>query len=241
MQSGLLIRIGIDSASGHWNAPCTKDGRFCYVPIPEGESSGRGTAFDRDYSEFRAHAEAFGVQWPSHLAGTCHLDPDFAHLTYGDANNRGKRIREILGPGDFIVFWAGLKSVESSQIICSIIGFYLVSFIANATEIGCLDWHRNAHTRRLLSPDREDVVVFAKPESSGRLRRHIPIGGHRDRAQRIRPELLSLWGQFQKKDGELLRDGYIQLSGAPPIFRRPGKFLDWFKSQRPELVHANNI
>jgi len=46
---------------------------------------------------------------------------------------------------------------------------------------------------------------------------------------------------LRKKDGSDWGDGYIQLSGAPPIFRDADRFLRWFWARKPKLVHANNI
>ncbi len=241
MASGILLRVGIDSKDGKWNAPCCKDGRFCYVPVTDDEPSDRGAAFDHYYSEFQPFVLNIGAKWPPHLTGTCHLDPDFNHLTYGDGNRgRGRRIREFLSAGDFIVFWAGLRSIETDEIVCSIIGFYTIAYVMNASDIGALDAHRNAHTRYVQSDDWSHVVVFAKPEKSGRLWKHIPIGRFRDGAQRVDRELLSAWGDLQKADGGDWGDGYITLSGQPPIFRNPDKFLKWFWSRKPKLVHANN-
>ena len=238
MKKGILLRVGIDSKTGKWNAPCSSDGSFCYVPIP-GDGSDRGLCFDRFYSEFRPFAERFGVVWPSHLSGACHLDPDFSHLTYGDQGNRGQRIRKLLCPGDFIVFWAGLHSIDTQEKVCSIIGFYTVSFMVNAPEVGPMDWHRSAHTRYTAGDD--DIIVFAKPEESGRLRKHLPIGKRRDRSQRVDSDLLKKWGDLCKQDGGDWDEGWIQMSGAPPIFRKPEKFLAWFRARRPQFVHANNI
>jgi hypothetical protein len=85
------------------------------------------------------------------------------------------------------------------------------------------------------------VVVFADPGDSGRLRRHIPIGRHRERAQRVDPVTLAAWGGLRRKSGEMHKDGYIQLGGNPLIFAEPERFLKWFWRQKPELVHANNV
>lgn len=244
MASGILLRVGVDSSAGGggWNAPCRKDGRFCYVPIPDGGTSTRGPAYDRDYAEFVPFVRHLGVEWPARLAGTCHLDPDFAHLTYGDgASGRGRRIRDTLSAGDFIAFWAGLRSVESGDLVCAIIGFYTVACVVNAAEVGPLDAHRNAHTRYAVLPGRGDVVVFASPARSGRLRTYIPIGRHRDRAQRVERDLLGTWGGLENGGGGDWPDGYIQLSGSPPIFRDPDRFLGWFWGLDPRLVHANNV
>lgn len=243
MPNGLFYRVAVDSASGGWNAPCRKDGSFCYVPIRENTQSGRGTMFDHGYDEFAPFVTALGDTWPSHLSGLCHLDPDFTHLTYGDAGSRAQRLRDFITPGSFIVFWAGLRWLDGPQAgstVCSIIGFYRVSHVLRASDAGILDAHRNAHTRHTVTPDNQ-IVVYADPRESGRLRRHIPIGEHRDRAQRVFPETLAAWGDLRRKNGELLKDGYIQLSGNPPIFNDPNRFLKWFYRQKPEFVHANNV
>jgi hypothetical protein len=238
--AGILLRVGVDNAAGQWNAPCHEDGRFCYVPIPGGTSD-RGAIFNHDYDEFVPWVAHLGVEWPSHLSGTCHLDPDFNHLTYGDGNNRGQRIRDCLGAGDFIAFWAGLRTIQTEDIICSLIGFFTISSVVNATDLGPLDSHRNAHTRHSVRTDSGDVVVFANPARSGRLRRHIPIGQFRDRAQRVDSDLLQTWGGLENGGGGDWPDGYIQRSGAPPIFRDPDRFLRWFWARKPKLVHANNV
>jgi hypothetical protein len=87
----------------------------------------------------------------------------------------------------------------------------------------------------------EHVSDIADPTDSGRLKKHIPIGEHRVDAQRVRQEYLDAWGDLQRRNGELLKDGYIQLSGNPPIFNEPERFEQWFYRKRPEFVHANNI
>jgi hypothetical protein len=241
MPSGILLRVGIDLTAGKWNAPCRKDRRFVYVPVPGGLSD-RSSAFDHHYSEFEPFAAHLGAQWPSHLNGTCHLDPDFAHLTYGDGGGgRGTRIRNFLSAGDFIVFWAGLRNVDTGTIDCAIIGYFTISCVMNASDIGPLDAHRNAHTRYVQAAKWREVVVFANPQNSGRLRKCIPIGGFRDKAQRVDRKLLATWGGLEKGDGSDWPDGYITRSGQPPIFRAPRRFLKWFKAQKPKLVHANNV
>jgi hypothetical protein len=243
MSNGLLLRVGIDSASGGWNAPCRADGSFCYIPIADGEPGGRGAQFDHTYDEFSPFVSDIGGVWPGRLRGVCHLDPDFANLTYGDAGSRARRIREFVTPGSFIVFWAALRWLDGprqGELVCSIIGFYQVARVVMAADVDDLDVHRNAHTRRAVF-GKDHIVVFADPRDSGRLRRHIPIGCHRERAQRVDPDTLAAWGGLCRKSGEAHKDGYIQLSGNPPIFAKPERFLKWFRRQRLEFVHANNI
>jgi hypothetical protein len=43
---GVLVRIGIDSTCGGWNAPLDpRTGRFAYVPIPEGDDACRTVSY----------------------------------------------------------------------------------------------------------------------------------------------------------------------------------------------------
>ncbi len=243
MPNGLLYRVAVDSQAGGWNAPCRTDGSFCYVPIPEQAPGGRGAVFDHGYDEFSPFVTALGGSWPLNLSGPCHLDPDFANLTYGDRGNRAQRLRDFMVPGSFLVFWAGLRWLDGKHagaIVCSIIGFFRVSHVLGASDVGVLDAHRNAHTRRANAHSKE-TVAFADPRESGRLRCHLPIGAYRAGAQRVDEDLLGEWGNLRRKSGELLKDGYIQQSGSPPIFNDPDRFLRWFRGQNPEFVHANNI
>jgi Nucleotide modification associated domain 3 len=245
--NGLLIRVGVDSSkeNGAWNVPCSTSGRFCYVPIPADKHSSRGTAFDHTYDEFAPFVRAMGVEWPARLSGLCHLDPDFVHLTYGDGTKRANRIREYLHAGSFVAFWAGMRCIETQKRVCSLVGFFEVAYVTNSYSIGPTDSHRNAHSR--LSDGREDVVIFARPERSGRLKTHIPIGeanlapGWARAQQCIFPDLLAEWGQLQNDDGSYVKNGYIQRSANPPIFVDPTAFLAWFNRRKPVLIHANNV
>src|SRR5207237_9910015 len=96
---GLLVRVGIDQAFGAWNAPVDPEtGEFAYVPIPDGPQR-RG--METRYSDVAPALRAFpNHALPSALGNQAtHLDPDFAHLTYGD--NRARRGKSLgtLGPG----------------------------------------------------------------------------------------------------------------------------------------------
>ena len=97
------------------------------------------------------------------------------------------------------------------------------------------EWHRNAHTRRELAADADDVVVVAQVHLSGRLSRCLPIGDYRDRAYRVRKELLDEWGDISANNG------YLQRSAVFPRLLDPEKFLAWFKRQSVELVRRNNV
>jgi hypothetical protein len=161
-----------------------------------------------------------------------HLDPDFRHLTYGDRHPRDIPVSK-LQPGDFIVFYAGMRSVrpEDRALVYAIVGFYRVREVVKAGTVPEKQWHENAHTRRDGSQD--DLVVRAKPGRSGRLERCIPIGEYRSSAYRVREDLLEAWG------GISARDGYLQRSGRLPGFLEPERFMRWFRRQHPIFLREN--
>jgi len=74
--------------------------------------------------------------------------------------------------------------------------------------------------------------VRAKPDISGQLDRCVPIGEWRNRAYRVRQEILDAWG------GLSVKDGYIQRSAVPPSFNRPSQFLDWLQIQDINLIRG---
>jgi len=76
--------------------------------------------------------------------------------------------------------------------------------------------------------------VRARAGVSGRLSRCLPIGTYRDRAYRVRPDLLRAWG------GLSVRDGYLQRSARLPEFLDAERFHSWFTNQRVPLITANN-
>jgi hypothetical protein len=231
---GLLVRVGIDSTDGSWNAPMrAASGEFAYITITEGRPFRDG--MDRYYDEFAPVAACFGKQLPQSLLGTpTHLDPDFDQLTYGDQGQRGKRIKELLRTGDLLAFFAALCPVDapSRPLIYALIGLYVIEEILPAVSVPKARWSENAHTRRV--PGDGEIVVRARPGLSGRLQRCIPIGELRGGVYRVRNDLLDAWGGLD------IKGGYIHRSARLPAFNDAEKFYCWFRAQRPELVAANN-
>jgi len=239
MNKGLLIRVAIDSTSGGWNGPCDDSGSFCYVPM--GSSDDLTERYDRAYHPYHRSVSAFLpnsahplARWPRQLPRWGHFDPDFEHLSYGDAGQRATRIRTQLAEGGFIVFYAGLRSIYSGELCYSIIGFYAVDGVLAGPSVCRADWHRNAHTRGGGCTDENTIVVFARPGESGRLRHHIPIGSYRRGAYRVQRDILREWGGLD------VSDGYIQRSVFLPAFTDGASFLRWFRLQRPEFLSLNN-
>ena len=230
---GLLVRVAADQSQGggHWNGPVdSSSGHFVYVPIPERLPV--RPRLNRPYKGVGPALTLFGAALPPHLAPRdMHLDPDFEHLTYGDSGERAKQIRTKLGPGDLLVFYAGLRNV---QLVYALIGLYAVEEIVAAVTVPPARWHESAHTRIRLPTNSSDIVVRARRDRSGRLEQCIPIGDYRERAYRVWPRLLTAWG------GLTVKNGYLQRSARLPEFLDAGRFFNWFQAQSVPVIRRNN-
>ena len=66
--NGLLVRVGIDSTDGGWNAPVIiRSGEFAYITITEAKPARPGLL--RSYDEFVPALSRFGVELPRRLLG----------------------------------------------------------------------------------------------------------------------------------------------------------------------------
>lgn len=134
-----------------------------------------------------------------------------------------------------IVFYAALANIRRrGELNYAIIGAYIVDTFVLARDVALHARSINAHSRRILEPGASDLVVRARPGVSGRLKHCIPIGEYRDRAYRVRGDLLQEWG------GLSVKDGYLQRSARLPRFNDAMRFRYWFEQQRPILKEANN-
>jgi len=140
--NGLLVRVGIDSTDGRWNAPMRLgSGEFAYVTITDTKPLREGMS--RSYDEFTPVAARFGERLPESLLGTpTHLDPDFDYLTYGDQGQRGKRIASLLTDGDLLAFFAALRPVDGPPrpLIYALIGLYVIDEIVPAKLVPKAQW-----------------------------------------------------------------------------------------------------
>lgn len=231
----LLVRVGADctDAGGRWNGPVdSTTGDFAYVPIPETEPLRKG--LETPFERWAPAVERLGARLPPGLRErAAHADPDFASLTYGDRRQRARQIREKLGPGDLLVFYAGLRDVRDRRLVYALIGLLTVDEIVAARDLPAAQWHENAHTRR-REIGATDVVVRGREGRSGRFERCLPFAGYRAGAYRVRPELLEAWG------GLGVRDGYVQRSARLPQLSAPRRFLGWLDGQAVSLVARDN-
>lgn len=235
--NGLLVRVGADlsEGGGRCNGPVNgRTGEFVYVAIPEGSAVRAG--LEKPYTAVSPLLARFGVTLPSHLRGrNMHLDPDFSYLTYGDQGERAKQLRTHLRSADLIVFYAGLADTcATARLVYAVIGVLVVDRFILARDIPEAEHDINAHSRRILTTYADDLVLCGRAGVSGRLQRCLPIGEYRDRAYRVRRDLLEEWG------GLSVRDGYLQRSARLPRFIDAPGFLRWFERQAPTLMQANN-
>lgn len=232
-----LIRVGADLSvgGGTWNGPVdSSSGRFVYTPIPERKAVRPGLA--KPYSALSPFLAVLGVPLPKHLAHDhMHLDPDFEYSTYGDTGRKGVQLAGCLNSGDRLTFYSGLKDSSSNQLVYALIGMILVQEVARATEWPFARYDQNAHSRRVLTNDAADIIVVGSPEASGRLSRCIPIAEYRDRAYRLRHNILEAWGPISA------RDGYLQRSAVFPSVKESTRFMAWRDRQEVQLVRANNV
>lgn len=234
---GLLVRVGADLSvgGGSWNGPVdTETGQFVYVAIPEGAPVHPG--MEKPYSALAPELARFGAALPAQLRSRhMHLDPDFQYLTYGDQGERAKQLRDNLGAGDLIIFYAGLADIRhAATLVYALIGLFVVEKLALASEVPPEESEINAHSRRLLRPGATDLIAYGRPVVSGRLRRCLPVGEYRDRAHRVKPDILDAWG------GLSVKDGYLQRSARLPRLSDPSRFMHWLEMQGPSFIQAND-
>jgi Nucleotide modification associated domain 3 len=242
----LLVRIGVDQAYGSWNAPVNAEGRFVYVPIPEKRGTPFHPGLERRYGEMLPALHRFcalhdrdlhcDLRFPQQLLEhPMHLDPDFECLTYGDVGGRRGAGMVEMSEGDLLVFYGGLNPIHRCQhkLIYALLGMYVVQEVVPVASVPSPRWYENAHVRK-TKRGQTDIVVRAKPGVSGRFDQCIPIGEYRDRAYRVRQDVLDAWG------GLSVKDGFIQRSAVPPAFNRPDQFLGWLRKQGIRLLRTNN-
>lgn len=240
--NGLLVRVAADTteAGGGWNGPVDSNtDEFVYVPIRDSGPFQPGLV-----TRYDLIVPHLGGRWPClpNYLNKCamHLDPDFAHLTYGDGGERAKQIREKLGKGDVLVFYSGLKDVHPSpRLVYAIIGLYVIDEIVSAKSVPTARRHENAHTRRKY-PREDNIVVRACPKVSGRLETCLPIGKyrsptglpHKGPSYHVRSGLVREWGGLDME--------YLQRSARLPQLKNAAKFYEWFQTHEVNLVTRNN-
>ena len=229
----ILVRVGADQspAGGRFNGPVDlATRRFVYIGIPETRPVRRGYEHRYASAGLTARLARMGAHLPEHLRHrNMHLDPDFERCTYGDHGRRAAQLAR-LERSDLIVFYASLRAAGQHELVYALVGQLTVERHVLAGEIK--DPSLNVHAQR--SPVvAGDVVVIGSRAGSGRYVRCIPIGQFRERAYRVRRELLRKWG------GLSVTNGFLQRSAGFPHLLHPGEFLTWLATRDARLVRRN--
>ena len=229
----ILVRVGADQspAGGRFNGPVDlATRRFVYIGIPETRPVRRGYEHRYGSAGLTARLARMGAHLPEHLRHrNMHLDPDFERCTYGDHGRRAAQLAR-LERSDLIVFYASLRAAGQHELVYALVGQLTVERHVLAGEIK--DPSLNVHAQR--SPVvAGDVVVIGSRAGSGRYVRCIPIGQFRERAYRVRRELLRKWG------GLSVTNGFLQRSAGFPHLLHPGEFLTWRATRDARLVRRN--
>jgi hypothetical protein len=193
----LFLRIGIDTGCGQALGPLFPDGAFEYVPIPERdeEVGSRGLRYGAIPARSGGSLARFVPR--RFRDGYAHYDPEFDTFTYGDpARNKGAQLLR-LGPGDLLVFYAGLTPTGfSGHDALYVIGYFSVSAAHAVPDgpswppAGLAHLGHNAHLRRArLDPGL--VIVEGNPAHSRLLARAAPLS---DEARNVLPHLVGVLG-----------------------------------------------
>lgn len=197
VRKALLLRVGIDSGCGGTLGPIFADDTFEYVLIPERPEHQSPRSLFYDQLPARHGGTLAQYVPPRYRRGAAHYDPEFETFTYGDPTRNKRRQLLRLDEGDLLLFYAGLRPLESREPArLYLIGYFTIAAV-ECVEPGDI-WPApeyehllgNAHLRR-KSPDPDLVVVRGDPSRSALFERAIPIS---DEKQWVTPEVAEVLG-----------------------------------------------
>lgn len=266
MQKAIMMRVGIDSKYGAWNAPCNPaNGDFVYVPVPSGkrvpESRDEDSLLAGYYgNDIAADIERFSARndnqkclhdYREHLRRgladkSAHLDPDFrsGYLSYGNSNDGDIRAEAIKGlrPGDIVIFYNSMQPInkpkKSGNLEYGIIGRLKVQAVKRVKAItDGAEIRRSIHTRRQPPVD-TDVVAIGAPEESGRFEKYLPIGICK-RLEGNKKRSYYLSASLAEEWGEDCNTFIVRAKSFVTL-KNSCRVLNWLEHQNPSMIHKNN-
>lgn len=234
---GVAINVGANTNEPGFRGPIRDDGRFTYVPIPEGEPTREEPPTYADLDLDLPFEIADGV-----LETPVHLDPEFAdypeceRYTYGDPFGVKARPLLELAKGDYALFYATLThhGDDPADWITPDWGAYLIGHFRLARDpiegdgyAALADAEReafanNAHLRR--EPFDARVLLRGAADGSRLYDRAIPLSG-RERGV-----------DANRLVTELSAD-----SGKGPWWRRPLRFDEAAMGELLEIVETDDV
>jgi len=210
----VLLRVGIDSASGGIQGPLFKDSSFEFIPIPD-EFGDSGVSI-QTYSNTLGRCGRHLIEYfPKYLQEKrrdipIHWDPEFDTFTYGDPTPLKRRLRD-LGKGDLLVFYCGLQGWDfPSQPGLYIIGYFEVELAGLAIEFTEDElkkfFAKNFHVRHYqVFQNQKSELVLVKGGTRSRLLRKAKLISSPGKDRRgkplkvLSPEMQAIFGDFQGK------------------------------------------
>jgi putative DNA base modification enzyme with NMAD domain len=171
-----LLRVGIDTGSGGIHGPVFSDGRFEFIPIPDGKISTEERTYGNTVGRYgRRFVEYFPSQRQAVRTATrMHVDPEFQSFTYGDPTAPKRGLLD-LRRGDLLVFYAGLQAwpVNSDPAALYIVGYFEVSLVGLAsmfTAAQIEEFSLNSHVRQpAVFASQRDRLILIKGGPGSRL------------------------------------------------------------------------
>jgi Nucleotide modification associated domain 3 len=171
----VFLRVGIDTGSGGIHGPLFADGRFEFIPIPDGSGIDPRTYGNTLGRYGRPFVDHFPPGRRKEMAGcSMHVDPEFETFTYGDPTPPKRGLRK-LEPGDFLIFYAGLKGWDlEREPALYIVGFFEVACAGLASDLPLGELERlfaaNFHVRHPgVFADQRERLVLVKGTPASRL------------------------------------------------------------------------
>lgn len=206
-----MVRVGIDTGCGGMLGPIFPDGSFEFLPIPAGSLKDERTYGNTAGRHGRRLIEYFpeGRRLSMKDQGM-HVDPEFDTFTYGDPTSPKRGLRR-LEPGDYLVFYAGLKGWGCSAApALYLIGYFEVQAAGLATQFTDLqrrDWFgSNFHVRhQAVYEDQKEKLVLVKGTPNSRLFEKgvllSVVGSNRAGKPMhvLSPEMQAVFGNFDGK------------------------------------------
>ena len=219
---GLLLRVGIDKGSGGCLAPIFEDKSFEYIPIPEN----RATSETRLYANIKGiTGRTFSEFVPEKIRlSHPHYDPEFVTFTYGDPTSPKRNQLSKLAPGDMLIFYAGLKSIDDDKSRLYVIGYFAVEEKLDFRDFSKDDYpnifnrlQNNAHSKiyfRLQElnvdfSEKDLVIVRGNPKISKLLKKPLLISNKSEKLLKKLQPIFGYTGSLQRAIGHWITEENI--------------------------------
>lgn len=233
----VLLRVGIDSDSGGMQGPLFGNGSFEFVPIPvesDYKNRRRGHQTISTYGNTLGNYKRRLIDYfperrqNKYRDQPIHQDPEFGTCTYGDPTRPKARLRN-LGPGDLLVFYAGLEGWGDCKAEPGlyIIGYFEVLKAGRVEKFAKREiqtvFGKNAHVKdeRRFTKDKATLVLVKGSKKSRLLKKAVLISetGSNCKGQPLKilsKKMQSVFGHF---------NGHVSIQRSPPRWVYPA-FVD---------------